>query len=63
LLVTAPVARAQDAAADFHRFDRNGDGKLTREECPPDLRAQFDRVDTTAFSLLFLSIQCEPRTP
>jgi hypothetical protein len=46
LLVTAPVARAQDAAADFHRFDRNGDGKLTREECPPDLRAQFDRVVT-----------------
>jgi acetyl esterase/lipase len=30
----------------IRRFDKNGDGKLSREELPEQMRAVFDRVDT-----------------
>lgn len=30
----------------FARWDRNGDGKLTRDELPQQVRGNFDRVDT-----------------
>jgi len=39
--------QAPDDRADrlWHRWDRNGDGRLTREELPPGVRGNFDRID------------------
>ncbi len=44
LLVGAP-ALGQESSERFRRWDRNGDGKATREELPELLRPAFDRID------------------
>jgi acetyl esterase/lipase len=52
VLVAAALAGVAAAAAQpqpdtpFDRWDRNGDGKLARDEVPEGPRALFDRVDT-----------------
>lgn len=46
-LATAPVSFAQARRqAGLARFDRNGDGRLQREEAPPALARRFDELDT-----------------
>ena len=40
------VALGQERKTRFDQWDRNADGKLTREELPPNLRKNFERVDT-----------------
>lgn len=42
------VAQEQPAGPDelFRRLDRNRDGKITRDEVPPERQALFDRLDT-----------------
>ena len=37
---------AQPPSGVFRNWDKNGDGKLTREELPEQVRQNFDRVDT-----------------
>lgn len=37
---------AQEPPRPFDRWDRNGDGKLTQDELPENLRPNFHRVDT-----------------
>ena len=37
---------AQRQSSPFDQWDRNGDGKLVRDELPERLRGNFDRVDT-----------------
>lgn len=39
---------AQRAGALFRQWDKNGDGKLTRDELPELVRPNFDRVDTNS---------------
>ena len=40
------IARAQEAVdAQFQRYDKNKDGKLSKDEVPPQLRLFFDRLD------------------
>lgn len=39
-------ALAQDATAQFRRWDRNADGTLSKSELPERNRANFERVDT-----------------
>jgi len=47
VLLLASLALAQDRATQiFNRWDKNGDGKLTREELPAGVRVNFDRADT-----------------
>jgi acetyl esterase/lipase len=46
LVLAQTPTRAQEPSERFRRFDRNGDGKLTRDELPEAARANFDRVDT-----------------
>ncbi len=42
----APAAPAPSALPDpFKLYDRDGDGKLQREEMPPEARQRFDRLD------------------
>jgi len=46
LALVACVRAAQPSTEEmFRRFDRNGDGKLAREEFPERGRALFDRID------------------
>ena len=46
LCLCAAPALAQDRSAGFFkRFDRNQDGKVSRDEVPPRARRLFDRVD------------------
>ena len=44
LFLCAP-AWAQESGPQFQRWDRNGDGQLSRDELPEALRGNFDRVD------------------
>jgi len=46
LFLFAASAVGQQPAHRFDRWDRNGDGRLTQNELPQGLRANFDRVDT-----------------
>ena len=48
LLFVLVQVNAQEKSPDrrFQQWDRNKDGKLTREELPPQTRRNFDRVDT-----------------
>jgi acetyl esterase/lipase len=39
-------AQGQEPDDRFKRFDRNGDGKLSRDEAPELIRISFDRIDT-----------------
>src|SRR5438270_11024763 len=45
--VPPEMAKLLEGSADdfIKRFDKNGDGYLTRDELPPRLAAIFDRVD------------------
>jgi acetyl esterase/lipase len=46
VVCTASLCRAQGQPPDlFSRWDRNGDGKLSRDELPEQARPNFDRVD------------------
>jgi acetyl esterase/lipase len=55
LLATPCSAVAQDRSAQFHSWDRNGDDKLSQEELPASLRANFARVDTNRDSFISLA--------
>jgi Ca2+-binding EF-hand superfamily protein len=44
----SPPRGAQALQAMFARRDRDGDGKLSREEAPPRLLERFDRLDANA---------------
>jgi acetyl esterase/lipase len=46
LLGATGTVAAQEPGERFRRLDRNGDGKITRDELPESVRANFDRVDT-----------------
>jgi len=46
LFLALPVSGAQPPGGIFARLDKNGDGKLSREELPEPLRRNFQRVDT-----------------
>ena len=45
LLATAGLALAQDHSQ-FDRWDKDKDGKLSKEELPAGPRRNFDKVDT-----------------
>jgi hypothetical protein len=36
----------------LQRFDKNNDGKLSKEECPPQLARQFDQLDADKNGML-----------
>jgi acetyl esterase/lipase len=42
---SAAVAQQPPGPPPFERLDRDGDGKLSREELPPGVRNAFDRID------------------
>src|SRR5437899_9027126 len=48
--VAPEMARLLEGSADdfIKRFDKNGDGYLTKDELPPRLAAVFDRVDANS---------------
>jgi acetyl esterase/lipase len=47
LILLPALAAAQPPRGDlFGQFDRNKDGKLSRDEAPDFLRARFDQIDT-----------------
>lgn len=48
LLAFAIEGRAQEVSERFRRLDKNGDGAITREELPEQLRPNFKIVDTNA---------------
>lgn len=45
VLISAVASGQQSKTTRFDQWDRNADGKLTREELPQPIRANFDRVD------------------
>lgn len=45
LVASAALAQEAPARGAFDAWDRNGDGRLTREELPEPLRKNFERVD------------------
>ncbi len=46
ILTAVDPAEAQPGTNQFDRWDQNNDGRLTRDELPPQIRRNFDRVDT-----------------
>lgn len=54
LLGEAPPT-GPDAEALLERLDHDGDGSLSREECPQRLRSRFDRIDQDADGSLSLA--------
>lgn len=44
--VAGPVLAQQKAPDVFKQLDRNGDGKVTRDEFPPAIARLFDQIDT-----------------
>lgn len=46
LVLIAPVSAQPPGGNPFERFDRDSNGKLTREELPPVLRDRFQTIDS-----------------
>jgi Ca2+-binding EF-hand superfamily protein len=45
----APAATRPDEGADrFKQLDRNGDGKLQKDELPGPMQAMFEKADTNS---------------